>query len=373
MLLQVLLVKKLKSNEVVHIDHEVRYIMKIGNRKIGKGEPVYIIAELSANHNGSLERALEIIRAAADSGADAVKLQTYTADTLTLKCDNDCFRIGKGTVWEGKTLYELYADAYTPWEWHRVLKKEAETLGMDCFSSPFDFSSVDFLEKLDVPAYKIASFELVDIPLIKYAASKGKPVIMSTGMATDDEIKDAVEAVHSTGNRDLALLKCTSAYPALPEDMNLKTIPDIGERFGVTVGLSDHTLTNDVSIASVALGGSIIEKHITLSRADGGHDAGFSLEPAEFADMVKSVRIVEKALGKVCYSGTEKEKALRQFRRSIFAVEDIKKGELFTNDNIRSIRPGNGLPPKHYEEIIAKFAKCDIKRGTPLSWDMINK
>ena len=345
--------------------------MKIGNNEIGEGKPVYIIAELSANHNGSFERAVETLRAAADAGANAIKLQTYTADTLTLDCDNEYFKIGNGTVSEGKTLYELYSEAYTPWEWQPKLKKEAEKLGLDCFSSPFDTTAVDFLEKMDVPAYKIASFELVDIPLIKYTASKMKPIIISTGMTTEDEIKDAVDAVYSTGNRDLALLKCTSAYPALPEDMNLRTIPDMAKKFGVTVGLSDHTLTNDVSIASVALGATIIEKHITLSRAEGGHDAGFSLEPAEFAKMVESIRTVEKALGKINYQTTEKEKALRKLRRSLFAVKDIKKGEAFTSVNIRSIRPGAGLDPKYYEEILGKESVCNMKKGTPLELDLV--
>ena len=347
--------------------------MKIGNRQIKKGEPVYIIAELSANHNGSYKKAVEIIKAAANAGADAIKLQTYTADTLTLDCDNECFKIGKGTVWEGKTLYELYNEAYTPWEWQPKLKAEAEKLGMDCFSSPFDNTAVDFLETMNVSAYKIASFELVDIPLIKYAASKMKPMIISTGMATEDEIQDAVDAVYSTGNRELALLKCTSSYPALPENMNLNTIPDIAEKFDVTVGLSDHTLSNDVAIASVALGANVIEKHITLSRADGGYDAGFSLEPAEFAEMVASVRTVEKALGEVNYQISESEEASRHFRRSLFAVKDIRKGEAFTEENVRSIRPGAGLSPKYYGEIIAKYAKHDITRGTPLKWDMVEK
>jgi pseudaminic acid synthase len=345
--------------------------MRINERKIGGDEPVYIIAELSANHNGSFHRAMDIVRAAADAGADAVKLQTYTADTLTLNCDNEYFRIGPGTVWEGKTLYELYSEAHTPWEWQPELKKEAERLGMDCFSSPFDSTSVDFLETMDVPAYKIASFELVDIPLIKYAAAKGKPIIMSIGMASEEEVREAVEAVRSVGNEEIALLKCVSAYPAAPEDMHLKTVPDLIERFGVVPGLSDHTLTNEVAVAATALGAKVIEKHLTLSRADGGFDALFSLEPEEFKQMVESIRLVEDAIGKVRY-GTVKESACRPFRRSLFAVEDIAEGEAFTSTNIRSIRPGHGLSPKFQDEILSKTAKFAIKRGTPLTFELVS-
>lgn len=347
--------------------------MKIGNKQIGEGQPVYIIAELSANHNGNFEKAVDIIRAAADAGADAVKLQTYTADTITLDSDREFFKIGKGTVWEGKKLYELYQEAFTPWEWQPKLKAEAEKVGLDCFSSPFDNSAVDFLEEMDVPAYKIASFELVDIPLIKYTASKMKPMIMSTGMATEAEIKEAVDAVFSTGNKELALLKCTSSYPAYPDGMNLKTIPDIAVKFVVIAGLSDHSLSNDIAVVAVSLGAKIIEKHLTVSRAEGGPDSAFSMEPAEFAKMVESVRLTEKALGNVSYQITEQEEASRGFRRSLFAVADITAGEEFTSQNIRSIRPGNGLPPKHLEEIIGKTATDDIEKGTPLNWGMVNK
>jgi pseudaminic acid synthase len=347
--------------------------MKIGKKQIGPGNPVYIIAEISANHNQDFNKAVKLIDAAAKAGADAVKLQTYTPDTLTINCDNAHFMIGKGTPWEGKTLYDLYGEAFTPWEWQQKLKDKAESMGMECFSTPFDNSAVDFLEKMNVKAYKIASFELVDIPLIKYTASKGKPMIMSTGMATEEEIRDAVDAVYSTGNRDLALLKCTSSYPALPEQMNLKTIPDLAEKFNVISGLSDHTLTKDIAVASVALGANIIEKHITLSRKEGGHDVSFSLEPDEFKQMVESVRMVEKALGKVNYEITEKEKASRVFRRSLFVVKDIEAGELLTSENIRSIRPGAGLSPKYYDQILGKTSLCDIKRGTPLRWELINK
>ncbi len=345
----------------------------INGRNIGAGHNVYIIAELSANHQGSYTKAIEIIKAAADFGADAIKLQTYTADTLTLNCNNEYFQIGKGTVWEGKNLYELYGEAYTPWDWQPKLKKEAEKLGLDFFSSPFDNSAVDFLETMDVPAYKIASFELVDIPLIQYAAAKMKPMIISTGMATINEIHEAVDAVYSTGNRELALLKCTSAYPAAPKDMNLKTIPDLAENFDVVAGLSDHTLSNDIAVASVALGAKIIEKHITISRSDGGLDGGFSLEPQEFKEMVDSVRTVEKALGKINYDVTESEKASRVFRRSIFAVKDILAGEEFTEENIRSIRPGYGLPPKCMDEIIGQSAEVKIPAGTPIEHKMIVK
>lgn len=345
--------------------------MKIGNRQIGNSAPVYIIAELSANHNGNFDRAIDIVKAAADSGADAIKLQTYTADTLTLNSDKDYFKLGKGTLWEGRVLYDLYKEAYTPWEWQPKLKEEAERLGMDCFSTPFDDTAVDFLEEMDVLAYKIASFELVDIPLIKYTASKMKPMIISTGMATVEEIQDAVDAVFSTGNRSLALLKCTSSYPANPDGMNLKTISDMSKRFGVVAGLSDHSLSNDIAVASVALGAKIIEKHITLSRGDAGTDAGFSMEPAEFAKMVKSVRMTEKALGAVSYQITDQEQASRCFRRSLFAVENIKAGDKITRTNIRSIRPSDGLKPKYLEEILGKKLKIDIMKGTPLELDFI--
>ncbi len=333
---------------------------------------VQIVAELSANHNGSLDRALEIVHAAAEAGADAVKLQTYTADTITLDCDNEYFKIGPGTPWEGKRLHDLYKAAHTPWEWHAKLKEEAERLGMWFFSTPFDETAVDFLEDLGVPAYKIASFELVDIPLIEYAASKGKPMIMSTGMATEEEIKDAVDAVRGTGNNNITLLKCVSAYPAKPEDMNLATIPDIKERFGVEVGLSDHTLSNEVAVAAVALGAVMVEKHLTLARKDGGFDAEFSLEPQEFKSMVDAIRLTEKAVGAPTYGGTDSEAACKKFRPSLFAVADIKEGEPLTRENVRSIRPGDGLPPKSYGELLGLKAARDIARGTPLSWDMVN-
>jgi len=345
-------------------------IIRFGQKKIGTLFPVYIIAELSANHNQDFDQAVKLIHAAKDAGADAVKIQTYTPDTMTIDCDNEYFKISEGTIWEGKHLYSLYREAYTPWEWQPDLKKIANDLGMDLFSTPFDFSSVDFLESLDVPAYKIASFEIVDIPLIQKIAQTGKPVILSTGMASLAEIEEAVNAIRNEGNEQIALLKCTSAYPALPEDMNLKTIPDMANVFCVPVGLSDHTLGITVPIAAVALGACIVEKHFTLSRSTPGPDSNFSLEPHEFKTMVDSIRETEKALGTVNYSVTEHEKASRVFRRSLFAVEDIAEGEMLTEKNIRSIRPGYGLPPKYFHEILGKKAKVNICRGIPLNWDL---
>ena len=341
--------------------------IKISNRKIGAGQPCYIIAEMSANHGHSLEKAVELVRAAKESGADAIKLQTYTPDTLTIDCRRPEFLIGKGTLWEGRNLYELYGEAYTPWEWQPKLKTEAEKLGMDCFSTPFDETAVDFLEQLDVPAHKIASFELVDTKLLKKVAATRKPVIMSTGMATLAEIDEAVRTLHDGGCTQLALLKCTSAYPSLPEDMNLRTIPHLSEAFGVPAGLSDHTLGIAVPVAAVALGACIIEKHFTLSRADGGPDAAFSLESAEFRAMVDAVRTAEKALGTVNYESTEKEKASRVFRRSLFVVKDMIAGEEFTHENVRSIRPGYGMPVKELDRVHGRKAAAPIERGTPLS------
>lgn len=300
-----------------------------------------------------------------------MKLQTYTPDTITINCDNKYFTI-KGTIWKGKNLYKLYGEAYTPWEWQPKLKKIADRLGIDLFSTPFDFSSVDFLEKMKVPAYKVASFELVDIPLIRKIASLGKPVIMSTGMATLQEIREAVNAVKAEGNSQISLLKCTSEYPANPEDMNLRTIPDMKRKFGTLVGLSDHTLGIAASVAAVSLGACIIEKHLTISRKEPGPDSSFSLEPSELKELVKEIRTVEAALGKINYTFTEKEKATRVFRRSLFAVSDIKKGEKLTPENVRSIRPGYGLPPKHYGKVLGKRAVKNIKFGTPLSFSLVN-
>ncbi len=332
--------------------------------------PALLIAEISANHNQSIDRAEAIIRAAADAGANAVKLQTYTADTLTIPCDNEYFRI-KGTLWEGKTLHDLYQEAYTPWEWHPRLMKLANDLGMACFSTPFDATAVDFLESLNVPCYKVASFELVDIPLLKKIAATGKPVIMSTGMASLAEIDEAVRTLRENGTAELTLLKCTSAYPALPEEINLRTIPHLAETFACPAGLSDHTLGSAVAVAAVALGACAIEKHLTLSRADGGPDGAFSMEPHEFKHMAQDIRIVEKSLGRVNYSLTVKEKESVCFRRSLFVVEDVKAGEEFTEKNLRAIRPGYGLHTRYLPEILGKKAGRDIKKGAPLEWTFL--
>jgi N-acetylneuraminate synthase len=345
--------------------------IQIAGRNIGPGEPAYIIAELSANHGQDFAQAVEIIRAARSAGADAVKLQTYTADTLTIQSNKDYFRIGKGTLWEGRTLHDLYCEAYTPWEWQPELKRIANALGLHLFSTPFDATAVEFLERMDVPAYKIASFELVDLPLIRRVAAKGKPVIMSTGMATLPEIEEAVEAAWSAGAPGLALLKCTSGYPASPDEMHLRTLPHLAERFGVPVGLSDHTLGIAVPVAAVALGACIVEKHITLSRATPGPDSAFSLEPHEFKAMVDAVRTAERALGAVRYGVSEREAASRNFRRSLFVTQDVSAGSPLTAANVRSIRPANGLPPKHYDEVLGRCVARDVERGTPLSWELL--
>ena len=341
--------------------------IKISGRRIGAGHPCYIIAELSANHGQSYEKALEVVHAAKDAGADAIKLQTYTADTLTIDCRRPEFIVGKGTLWEGKNLHDLYAEAYTPWEWQPELKKEAEHMGLHCFSTPFDDTAVDFLEGMNVPAHKIASFELVDTELLKKVAATGKPVIMSTGMASFEEIEEGVVTLRANGCTQLALLKCTSAYPSLPEEMNLRTIPHLAESFGVPVGLSDHTLGVAVPVAAVALGACVIEKHLTVRRSDGGPDGAFSLEPDEFRTMVDAVRTAEKSFGKVSYEVNGKETASRLFRRSLFVVQDVRKGEVFTRANVRSIRPGYGLPVKELDNVLGRTAKSDIIRGTPLS------
>jgi len=343
----------------------------IGNRKIGDNEAVFIVAEISANHLQDFELAKKTIIAAHKAGADAVKLQTYTPDTITIDCDNEYFQIKQGTLWDGTTLYKLYQEAYTPWEWHEDLKKTAEELGLIFFSTPFDFSSVDFLEELNVPIYKIASFEITDIPLISYIASKNKPIIISTGIATLKDIEEAITACKNAGNDKIALLKCTSAYPTPLEDINLRTLSNLGETFDVIPGLSDHSMGISIPIAAATLGAKIIEKHFILDRKLGGPDSAFSLEPNEFQIMVKSIREVEKALGKVTYELTEKMKKSRDFARSLFVVKNIKKGDLFTNENIRSIRPGYGIAPKNINIILGKRAKKDIKKGTPLSWDLI--
>ncbi|HVI07440.1 MAG TPA: pseudaminic acid synthase [Candidatus Binatia bacterium] len=344
---------------------------QIGARQVGSGFPVYVIAELSANHNQDYGSALELVRAAKHAGADAVKLQTYTADTITIACDREEFRIGGGTLWDGSTLHDLYAQAFTPWEWQPRLKREAENLGMDLFSSAFDATAVDFLDRMKVPAHKVASFELVDIPLIQKMARSGRPLIMSTGMATVNEIEEAVNAARTAGARDIALLKCTSAYPAAPEEMNLRAIPEMAHRFQLPVGLSDHTMDLVAPVAAVALGACIIEKHLTLSRTVPGPDSAFSLEPHEFKAMVEAVRTAEKALGAPRLGGNEKEEKMKAFRRSLFVVEDISPGEAFTLQNVRSIRPGNGLHPRHLSDVLGKTAAQRIKRGTPLAWDLV--
>lgn len=346
--------------------------MKIGNREIGGNAPAYIIAEMSANHAGSIENAKKIIHAAKEAGADCVKIQTYTADTLTIDCEKPYFYLGDGT-WSGENLYRLYQKAYTPWEWQPELKKEAESIGLDFFSTPFDKSSVDFLEEMGLEFYKIASFELVDIPLIKYVASKGKPIIMSTGMATLGEIEDAVNAVRSQGNNQLALLKCASAYPAITDEMNLMTMRNMAEVFDVPVGLSDHSMGSVGAVTAVALGAKIIEKHFCLGREIENPDSCFSMNPQEFGQMVKDIRQAEKAIGKVSYGMSEQEKSNISVRRSIFCVKDIKKGEVLTEENIRVIRPGHGMAPKYFEEILGQVALEDIERGTPMAQSMIGK
>jgi pseudaminic acid synthase len=345
--------------------------IEISRRRIGSGYPAYIIAELSANHHQQFDGAVKLVKAAKEAGVDAVKLQTYTPDTISIDCRNKYFRIGKGTIWEGRNLYELYSEAYTPWDWQPKLKKIVEEMGMSLFSSPFDKTAVDFLEEMDVPAYKVASFELVDIPLIEYIASKGKPVIMSTGMADLDEISEAVQAARSVGASQVALLKCTSSYPALPGEMNLSTIPDMARRFKVPVGLSDHTLGIAVPVVAVSLGACIIEKHFTLSRSVPGPDSAFSLEPHEFKAMVDAIRTAEEALGEISYKVSKQEAKSRIYRRSLFVVNDIIAGDVFTEENVRSIRPGYGLHPHYLREVMGQRSSCDIKRGTPLNWGFV--
>jgi pseudaminic acid synthase len=347
--------------------------LKISGRSIGPGSRVYVIAELSANHNQNFDQAVRIIYAAKDAGADAVKLQTYTADTITLRSDKEYFRITGGTLWDGRTLHDLYEEAFTPWEWQPKLKEVADSLGLHLFSSAFDDSAVDFLEQIHVPAHKVASFELVDVGLIKKMASTGKPLIMSTGMASENEIAEAVDAAREAGATQIALLKCTSAYPAPPQDANLLTIPALARRFGCPVGLSDHTMGVAVPVAAVALGAKIIEKHICLRRADGGPDSAFSLEPEEFKVMVEAVHVAEKALGEVRFSPSASEMNGRRFRRSLFVVADIKQGEVFTKHNLRSIRPVDGLHPRHLPEVLGKRAACTIERGTPLTWELVSR
>ena len=332
----------------------------------------FIIAEMSGNHNQSLERALAIVDAAADAGVDAVKIQTYTADTMTIDIDTGEFFISdKDSLWKGETLYHLYEKAHTPWEWHTAIFERCKERGIMGFSTPFDDTSVDFLEDLGVPCYKIASFENVDLPLIRKVARTGKPIIASTGMTTVAELSDLVQTVRENGCTDLTLLKCTSSYPASPEGTNLRTIPHMRELFGCAVGLSDHTLGIGAAVASVALGAAVIEKHFTLSRAEGGVDAAFSLEPAEMAQLVRECRTAALALGAVSYERAEQEQKSLQFRRSLYVVEDMKAGDAFTEKNLRRIRPGMGISPKYYDALLGRCVKCDVKRGTPVSWDIV--
>lgn len=346
--------------------------MIIDNFEINKNSPVFIIAELSANHNGSLETAIETIRAAKRAGADCIKLQTYTADTITIDSSKEDFLI-KGTIWGGKNFYNLYQEAYTPWEWHEALFKVAAEEGLICFSSPFDKTAVDFLENLQTPAYKIASFEITDIPLIEYVASKQKPVIISTGIATEEDISLALDACYRMGNRDIALLKCTSSYPAPIEEANLIMVQDLANRFDVISGLSDHTLGSTAPVVATVFGGKIIEKHFILDRSIGGPDASFSMNEEEFAQMVKSVREAEKAIGHIDYELTEKQAKGKDFSRSLYVVEDVKVGEVFTDKNVRSIRPGFGLHPKYYVSVLGQIATMDISRGSRLEEAMFIK
>lgn len=333
----------------------------------------YIVAELSANHGHKLEHALASVHAAKAAGADAIKIQTYTPDTITLDCDAEDFQVKSGTMWDGVTLYQLYQQAYTPWEWHKAIFDEAKKVGIDCFSTPFDKSAVDFLEELQNPIYKIASFEITDIPLIEYAASKLKPIVISTGIATQKDIEDAIEACHRVGNNDVTLLKCTSAYPAPIEAANLRTMLDMRERFGVKVGLSDHTMGSDVAIAAVAIGATMVEKHFILDRSIGGPDAAFSMQQDEFATMVESIRNVEKALGKVDYPADPSTIKGREFSRSLYVAEDMKAGDVITEQNVRSVRPGYGLSPKYLPTILGKHILRDLKKGERLSLSDIEK
>ncbi len=347
--------------------------IEIKGRRIGPGEPIYVIAEMSANHNHDFNQAVEILKAAKACGADAIKLQTYTPDTLTIDADKVHFIIGGGTLWDGRTLYDLYGEAYMPWDWQPKLKQLAEEEGLDLLSTAYDETALEFLEKLDIPAHKVASFENVDLRLIEKMAQTGKPIIMSTGMASLEEIWEAVEAARGAGCEQLALLKCTSAYPSPPETMNLLTIPALEKEFGTVTGLSDHTMGIAVTVASIAIGACIIEKHFTLSRSLPGPDSAFSLEPNEFKEMVDAIRTVEKAMGQVKYGGTDLESSSKNFRRSLFVVKDVKQGELLTEENIRSIRPGQGLPPKFFREVLGRPVTRDVERGTPLDWSLIGE
>lgn len=346
--------------------------ISINNRTIGPDQPPYIIAEISANHNGNLDNALKLIEVAKEAGADAVKLQTYTPDTITIDCDKEDFQI-HGGLWDGKSLYKLYQQAYTPWEWHQALFEKAKELGLTIFSSPFDHTAIELLEELGTPAYKIASFEAIDLPLVEAAARTGKPLIISMGMANETEIQEAIDTARNAGCTDLAILHCVSGYPSPAEQYNLRTIQDMKQRFDCTVGLSDHTIDNITAVTSVAMGAAIIEKHFTLDRNGGGPDDSFSLEPGDLKALCRDTKVAWQALGKVNYDLTEAEKGNMIFRRSLYAVRDIQKGEKLTNDNVRSIRPGFGLVPKHLPDILGCTASVDIERGTPILWEKINK
>ena len=346
--------------------------MKIGGLRVGAGSAPLVIAEMSGNHNQSLERALEIVDAAAQSGAHALKIQTYTAETMTIDIrEREFFISDEKSLWKGESLFDLYKKAYTPWEWHEAIFDRAKKQKMLAFSTPFDRTAVDFLENLNVPCYKIASFENTDLPLIRYVAATGKPMIISTGMATFAELDETVDAARSAGCNDLVLLKCTSTYPSTPDDSNILTIPEMRSRYGCEIGISDHTMGIGVSVAAVALGATVIEKHFTLQRSDGGVDSAFSMEPQEMAQLVIETERAWQSMGKVQHGPTEKEKASLVFRRSLYVVADVKAGEKLTSVNVRAIRPGNGIAPKFYDEVIGKTAKRDIARGTPLSHDLI--
>lgn len=346
-------------------------VIQFGNHTISKDSPTFIIAEMSANHLMDFDRAVAVMQAAKDAGADAVKIQTYTADTITLDCDDPCFQITQGTLWDGTTLHKLYQTAYTPWEWQPRLQEKAREMGLEFFSSPFDFTAVDFLEEMKVPAYKIASFEITDIPLIRKIAKLGKPMIFATGIARLADIELAMDTCKQEGNEDVILLKCTSAYPAPYEDINLRTIPSMAQTFDCLTGLSDHSMGHAVADAAVALGAKVVEKHLTLRRADGGADAAFSMEPEEFKLMVDNIRKIELALGKVTYELTEKQTREREHSRSLFVAQDMKAGEVFTPENLRSVRPGCGLHTKYYEELLGKRITRDAKLGTPMSWELV--